>query len=289
MTSWTDRYWTSRDGLKLHYRDYAGPKDRPPILCLHGLTRNSRDFEDVAGRYAGDWRLLALDFRGRGLSEWDSQSERYAPPAYAQDVLELFAEVGMDEAVFFGTSLGGLVTMGIAAVAPQRIAGVMLNDVGPELDLSGIDRIRTYVGKPVKFRDWREAAATLQAKHGDVHPSYGDAEWLRYAKRVCRETGQGVEFDYDMAIADNFNRGDTGVVADAWPFFRALAGRPVLILRGENSDLLSDAVLDRMASEIPDVEVVTVPGVGHAPDLGEPASVAALNRLLERVSQRQAR
>lgn len=287
MTSWTDRYWTSRDGLKLHYRDYAGPEDRPPILCLHGLTRNSRDFEGVAKRYAGEWRVLALDFRGRGLSDWDPQSERYAPPTYAQDVLELFADAGFDKAVFFGTSLGGLVTMGIAAIAPERIAGVMLNDVGPELDLSGIDRIRTYVGKPVRFRDWQRAADALQAKHGDVHPAYGGAEWLAYAKRVCRETAEGVEFDYDMAIADNFNRGDTGVVADAWPFFRALAGRPVLILRGEHSDLLSDAVLDRMAREIPDVEVVTVPGVGHAPDLEEPASVAALDRLLERVLQRQ--
>ena len=287
MTSWTDRYWTSRDGLKLHYRDYSGPDDRPPILCLHGLTRNSRDFEAVAERYAGDWRVLALDFRGRGLSEWDPQPERYAPPTYAQDVLELFADAGIETAVFFGTSLGGLVTMGIAAAAPERIAGVMLNDVGPELDLSGIDRIRTYVGKPVRFRDWQAAAEALQTKHGEVHPAYGDAEWLRYAKRVCRETGEGVEFDYDMAIADNFNRGDTGVVADAWPFFRALAGRPVLILRGEHSDLLSDAVLDRMAREITDVEVVTVPGVGHAPDLEEPASVAALDRLLERVLQRQ--
>ena len=286
MTSWTDRYWISRDGLKLHYRDYAGPGDRPPILCLHGLTRNSRDFEGVAERYAGDWRVIAVDFRGRGLSEYDPQSARYEPPTYAQDVLELFASAGFNEAVFFGTSLGGLVTMGIAAVAPERIAGVMLNDVGPELDLSGIDRIRTYVGKPVRFRDWQEASEALRAKHGDVHPAYGDAEWSRYARRVCRETDDGVEFDYDMAIGDNFHRGDTGVVADAWPFFRALAGRPVLILRGEHSDLLSDAVLDRMGREIPGVEVVTVPGVGHAPDLEEPESVEAIDRLLDRVLQR---
>lgn len=287
QVQWKDRYWTSRDGLRLHYRDYAGGDDRPPILCLHGLTRNSRDFENVAARYAGEWRVLAIDFRGRGLSEWDPQSERYAPSIYAQDVLELLADAGAEKAVFFGTSLGGLVTMGIAAFAPQLIAGAMLNDVGPELDLSGIDRIRTYVGKPVTFRDWRDAASALRAKHGDVHPAYGDAEWLRYAKRVCRESDKGIEFDYDMAIAEPFNRGNTGVATDAWPFFRALAGRPVLILRGENSDLLSDAVLDRMEREIPDVEVVSVPGVGHAPDLDEPDSVAALDRLLHRVLERQ--
>lgn len=286
---WEDRFWTSRDGLRLHYRDYAGRHDRPPLLCLHGLTRNARDFESFAERYAGEWRVLAIDFRGRGLSEWDPLSERYAPPIYAQDVLELLAHAGVSRAVFLGTSLGGLVTMAIAAVMPQLIGGAMLNDVGPELDLSGIDRIKSYVGKPVRFRDWDHAATELRERHGDVHPAYGEAEWLRYAKRVCRATENGVEFDYDMAIADNFNGGDTGVVADAWPFFRALAGRPVLILRGENSDLLSDAVLDRMEREIPDVEVVTVGGVGHAPDLDERQSIAAIDRLLQRVLERQAR
>lgn len=285
--AWTDRYWTSRDGLSLHYRDYPGRSDRPPILMLHGLTRNSRDFENAAARYAGDWRVLAVDFRGRGLSDPDPVSARYAPPTYAMDVLQLLDEQGIDRALFLGTSLGGLVTMTVASVAPQRIAGVILNDIGPELDASGIDRIRTYVGKPVLFRDWADAAGQLQAKHGEVHPAYGKAEWLRYARRVCRETDDGVAFDYDMAIGEPFNQGDTGVIADAWPLYRALAGRPVLVLKGEFTDLLSDGVLERMAREIPDVEVVTVPGVGHAPDLDEPEAVAAIDRLLGRVLERQ--
>jgi pimeloyl-ACP methyl ester carboxylesterase len=284
--AWQDRYWTSRDGLKLYCRDYAGRNDRPPLLMLHGLTRNSRDFENVAARYAGEWRVLAVDFRGRGMSGHDPVPARYMPPTYAMDVLQLLDELGIAEAVFLGTSLGGLVTMAIAAVAPQRIAGVMLNDVGPELDIAGIDRIKTYVGKPALFRDWDEAARELQARHGEVHPAYGREQWLRYARRVCRETDRGVEFDYDMAIAEPFNQGDTGVVADAWPFYRALAGKPVLILKGESSDLLSDAVMQRMASEIPGVEVVIVPGVGHAPDLDEPEAVAAIDRLLERVLSR---
>lgn len=284
--AWEDRFWSSRDGLRLHYRDYPGPAGRPPILCLHGLTRNARDFESVAARYAGDWRVLAIDFRGRGLSEWDPQSERYAPPTYAEDVIELLADAGVDRAVFFGTSLGGLVTMIIAALSPERIAGAILNDVGPELDLRGIERIGSYVGKPVLFRDWQDAASALRSRHGDVHPGYGEFEWLRYARRVCRETDRGVEFDYDMTIADNFERGETGESPDAWPLYRALAGRPVLILRGQYSDLLSDAVLDRMAREVPDTEVVTVPGVGHAPDLDEPEAVAAVDRLLGRVLER---
>ena len=284
--TWEDRYWTSRDGLKLHYRDYAGRTDRPPLLMLHGLTRNSRDFENVAARYAGDWRVIAADFRGRGESARDPNSARYVPGTYAADVTQLLDELGIGEAVFLGTSLGGLVTMIVAQVAPERIAGVLLNDVGPELDLSGIDRIKTYVGKPVVFRDWDEAADTLQKRAGDVHPRYGRTEWLRFAKRICRETDQGVEFDYDMAIADPFNAGNTGEVPDAWPYYRALAGRPILVLRGETSDLLSDAAAQRMATEITDVEVVTVPRVGHAPDLDEPEAIDAIDRLLERVLKR---
>lgn len=280
---WQDRYFTSSDGLKLYYRDYAGPADRPPLLMLHGLTRNSRDFEDVAARYAGEWRIIAVDFRGRGFSQHDPSSANYLPPVYAMDVLRLLDELEIEKAVFLGTSLGGLVTMIVATMAPQRIAGAMLNDVGPEIDVSGIDRIKSYVGKPVVFSGWQDAADQLRGRLGDVHPAYGDEDWLRHAKRVARETEHGVEFDYDMAIADPFRAGNTGEVRDGWPYYRALAGRPVLVLRGENSDLLSDAAFARMATEIPDVDTVTVPGVGHAPDLGEPEAAEAIDRLLSRV------
>jgi len=284
--SWDDRFWTSRDGLKLHYRDYQGPSGRPPLLMLHGLTRNSRDFENLAEHYAGEWRVIAVDFRGRGESQWDSIPARYVPRTYAMDVLQLLDELGIKEAVFLGTSLGGLVTMIVATVAPDRIAGVLLNDVGPQIDVSGLDRIQSYLGKPVVFRSWDDAAAELRARHGEIHPSYGDAEWLRFAHRVCRQTERGIEFDYDMSIVEPFAGGNTGKVPDGWPFYRALAGRPVLVLRGGNSDLLSDAALERMATEIPNVEVVTVPGVGHAPDLDEPESVAGIDRLLDRVLRR---
>lgn len=286
VQAWEDKYWTSRDGLKLHYRDYAGPADRPPLLMLHGLTRNARDFEDLAARYAGEWRVIAVDFRGRGLSAWDEDSSRYSPVVYAADVLQLLDELGIDQAIFLGTSLGGLVTMIVAATASQRLAGVLLNDVGPELDLSGIDRIKSYVGKSVVFADWQQAANELNGRAGDVHPAYGKDEWLRFAKRTCRETEKGVEFDYDMAIADPFNEANSGEAADGWPYYRNLDGRPVLVLRGEHSDLLTDAAAARMQTEIDDVEVVTVPRVGHAPDLSEPEAAAAIDRLLERVLKR---
>ena len=229
MTSWEDRYWTSRDGLKLHYRDFAGPADRPPVLCLHGLTRNTRDFENLAARLAGDWRVLGVDFRGRGGSEHDPDSARYVPPTYAADVLQLLDELEIDEAVFVGTSLGGIVTMIVAGFAPQRIAGALLNDVGPELDKAGLDRIRGYVGKPLLFERWDDAADRLSAKYGDVHPGYGREEWLRYAKRVAHETPRGIEFDYDMTIAEPFNRMDdeAASAAGAWPLFHGLAGKSV--------------------------------------------------------------
>ena len=284
--AWEDKYWTSRDGLKLHYRDYAGSSDRPPLLMLHGLTRNARDFERVAARYAAEWRVIVPDFRGRGLSQWDPKSSNYMPATYAGDVMQLLGELGIERAVFLGTSLGGLVTMVVATVAPQLIAGTMLNDVGPELDLSGIDRIKSYVGKPVLFRDWDEVADRLRDRAGDVYPSYDSEDWLRFARRTCRPTDGGVEFDYDMAIAEPFHSANSGEAPDIWPYYRALGGSPVLVLRGELSDLLADAALERMQSEIPDVEIVTVPNVGHAPDLDEPAAVAAIDRLLERVLKR---
>ena len=285
MRAWSDRYWTSRDGLTLHYRDYRGRDDRPPLLCLHGLTRNSRDFGPLAERLSGDWRVIAPDFRGRGESDHDPVPSRYAPPTYAADVLQLLDELEIDRAVFIGTSLGGLVTMIIAGFARQRIAGAVLNDVGPELDPAGIERIGTYVGQPVLYRDWEDAAAQMSVKHGAVHPRYGGEEWVRYAKRVCRETDRGIEFDYDMAIAEPFKSmdGNTATAASAWPLFRALAGRPVLILRGETSDLLKPEIAERMRDAIPDAELVTVRGVGHAPDFGEPDSIAAVDRLLQRV------
>jgi pimeloyl-ACP methyl ester carboxylesterase len=288
MSSWDDRYWTSRDGLKLHYRDYAGAADRPPVLCLHGLTRDSRDYESLAERLAGDWRVITPDFRGRGLSEYDPQPARYLPPTYAADVIHLLDELAIAEAVFIGTSLGGLTTMIVAAFASQRIAGALLNDVGPELDSAGLQRIGGYVGQPALFGDWDEAADKLSATFGEVHPNYGREQWLRYAGRVARQTDRGVEFDYDMAIAEPFKQMDSATAAatNAWPLFQALAGRPVTILRGETSDLLSPAVAQRMRDSIPGAELVTVPNVGHAPDFDEPESIAAVDRLLKRVLDR---
>lgn len=282
MTAWSDREFINRDGLSLHYRDYDGPSDRPPVICLHGLTRNSRDFETVAARLAGDWRVITLDFRGRGESDSDKDPSRYVPGVYALDVIELLGLLGAGRAVFLGTSLGGIVTMLVASMEPRRIAGALLNDIGPDVDPAGIDRIRTYVGKPQQFADFAAAAAAFRSAYGDVHPSYEDDDWLRYARRVCREEAGSVVLDYDMRIADVFNRDDEEPVGDLWPYAVHLRGKPLTVLRGDTSDLLTVATADRLRDEL-GAEVVTVPGVGHAPDLDEPESRAAIDRLLGRV------
>lgn len=281
--AWQARFWTSRDGLKLHYRDYAGPSDRPPLLCLHGLTRNSRDFEEFADRYAGRFRVIAPDFRGRGMSDRDPEPTRYLPPTYAADTLQLLDELEIDRAVFVGTSLGGLVTMLIAAMQPQRIAATILNDVGPELDQSGIERIRTYVGKPVRFRDWDEAAEYIAGLNRGVPASNDHDDWVRAARRVGKVDGDGIILDYDMAIAEPFNQRNDGTVTfDMWPLYRKLDGAPLLVLRGELSDLLSPSAAQAMVEAHPNAELATVPGVGHAPELNEPAAVAAIDRLLQK-------
>ena len=282
---WSDRFWRSVDGLSLHYRDYDGPLDRPPILCLPGLTRNAADFEPVAERFAGDWRVIAVDFRGRGKSQHDPVAANYRPATYVGDLLKLLDQLGVADAVFVGTSLGGLVTMAMASNDSERIAGALLNDIGPEIDPHGLERIATYVGRQATFATLVEAAERIAERNGAIHPGFGPADWERFAKRIMRgDDKRGWQFDYDMKIAETFTQPADSNQFDGWHYLKALDGRPVTILRGELSDLLSVEVAERMCGELEDCELVTVPRVGHAPTLDEPESLAALERLLERVA-----
>ncbi|MFC0590523.1 alpha/beta fold hydrolase [Novosphingobium aquiterrae] len=285
MTAFADRFWTSRDGLKLHFRDYAGRSDRPPVLCLPGLTRNARDFSDLAARLAGDWRVLCVDLRGRGESAYARDAASYNPMQYADDLAALFEQEGLERAVFVGTSLGGLITMITAMMAPQRMAGVLLNDVGPEIDPAGLERIRTYVGQGRSFATWMHAARALEEAQGDVFPDYDLPKWLAMAKRCMAVGGNGrIHFDYDMKIAEPIVDAPLDQPAvDMWPAIAALKDVPTLLLRGERSDVLAPSVHQRMAGLLDRGEAVTVPGVGHAPMLEEPEAMAAIDRLLARV------
>jgi pimeloyl-ACP methyl ester carboxylesterase len=276
-----DGFLAVGDGLSLHYRDYSGAGDRLPILCLHGLTRNSRDFAAFADRYSPRHRVIALDFRGRGESERDPLPARYNPLTYAGDALQLLDHLEIGQAVFVGTSLGGVVTMTFAAIAPERIAAAILNDVGPELGRAGLDRIKSYVGKDPRFKSWDEAARTIAANNAHAFDRYSHEDWVRMAKRNCREESGDIRFDYDMAIALPFTTPGSSPKVDLWPLFLALAQRPLLIIRGANSDLLSAATAARMEELASDARVAVVDGVGHAPDLDEPQAVAAIDAFLQ--------
>jgi pimeloyl-ACP methyl ester carboxylesterase len=278
-TRYADRYFTVRDGLRLHYRDYAGSADRPPLLCLPGLTRNSRDFAVFAERYSPRFRVLALEFRGRAGSDYDPQPMRYNPLTYAGDVIELLDQLGVSQAIFVGTSLGGLVTMTVGAMAPQRIAGTILNDIGPQLTPAGLERIRTYVGKDVRFSSWDDAAETIANNVGRVPESYSHDDWLRMARRVCREERGEIRFDYDMAIVVPFEAAPAPTI-DMWPLFATLAQKPLLVVRGEKSDLLSAEAAAKMQQAAPNAKFAVVPGVGHAPELDEPGALAAIDDFL---------
>lgn len=283
---YNDGYWWSPDGLRLHYRDYAGGDDgRPPLLCLPGLTRNARDFEPLAARLAGEWRLICPDMRGRAESAYAKDAMTYVPLTYMQDISRLLADLAITRFVAVGTSLGGLITMLMAATHREWLAGALLNDVGPALEEEGLARIRTYVGVNQSHPTWVHAARALADANGDVYPGYDLQAWLAMAKRLYRlNSGGRIVLDYDMKVAEPIRAMGTEAGVDMWPVMKAFSGIPTLLLRGERSDLLGAATAQRMAAEIgPGAELVTVPGVGHAPVLDEPESIAAIDRLLVRV------
>ena len=279
-----DSYWWSNDGLRLHYRDYAGSADRPVILCMPGLTRNVRDFEGVAARLSPDWRVLTVDFRGRGESAYAKDAMSYVPLTYVQDIERLLTDLKIDRFVAFGTSLGGIVTMLLAATGHAKLAGAVLNDVGPVIEAAGLDRIKGYVGKTSSWPTWIHAARALGETNAVVYPKYKLEDWLAMAKRLYRLTRGGrIVPDYDKNIAEPFRLpgGEAGV--DLWPALDAMRDVPTLIVRGAVSDVLSDATAVAMKGRLRAADYVTVAGAGHAPTLDEPDAVAAINALLARV------
>ncbi len=282
---YAERTFTCRDGLRLYYRDYPGPtRSGVAALCLHGLTRNSKDFEDLAPKLARSRRVLALDVRGRGRSERDPQPARYLPPIYAQDVLELLAAAGETRVAVIGTSMGGLLALLLAVARPDALAGVVLNDIGPVVDPKGIARIAGYAGKSGDVASWNAAADAVKALNAPFFVDFGPSDWLRFARRAYREDADGLlRPDYDPAIAEATRSGGA-VPADLWGLYAALAAIPTLAIRGELSDILSEETLAEMARRKPDLDVLRVAKRGHAPTLDEPECVAAIEKFLLRIS-----
>ncbi len=281
-----ERRFSAQDGLSLYYRDYGNPSaSRVPLLCLPGLTRNSRDFAGIAERLADRRRVLCPDYRGRGRSAYDPDWQNYRPEVLLRDVQALLFATGLHQVVVLGTSLGGLLAMGLAVLAPTMVRGVILNDVGPVVEAGGSARILDLISTDRPQPDWPEAIAACKTMFPKLSLR-DDAQWQRFAESTYRrgEDGQ-LHFDWDLALARPF-RQNVDAERDLWPLFRALRHIPCLAIRGGESDVLSSPTLARMAEEKPDLTCVIVPGVGHAPSLDEPEVEKAVDEFFTRVERR---
>ena len=280
--SFRERSMTSQDGLKLYYRDYGDRSSaRTPLLCLSGLTRNSADFADLALRHAGERRVLCPDYRGRGRSAYDTNWRNYQPPVYVNDIAHLLAATGTHRVIVLGTSLGGLLAMGLAVLKPTTVAAVVLNDIGPDVVGGGIARILDYIGVDHPQPDWASAAAYLRQLLPRLSIKTEEG-WLKMARATYRAGPDGMlHFDWDVNLARPFAVATTAI-PDLWPYFRALRRVPTLAFRGALSDVLSAETFERMALAKPDLERVTVADVGHAPNFNEPDAAAAVDAFIRR-------
>ena len=282
MTDPRARSFRTHDGLELAFRDY-GPADGGgvPLLCLPGVTRTARDFEHVAARHATARRVLCPDYRGRGRSQRAAKAAAYTVVAHVEDVRHLLIVAGVHEVVVLGTSFGGLLAMGLAAALPTVVRGVVLNDVGPEFDPTGLPTILDFIARDSRPASWDDAVALMKRSFPNL-PARDEAGWRRIAELTWQPDASGrLRVEWDVRIVEPLMGDHPG---DLWPMFRALRRLPVLAIRGERSDVLSQACFDRMARELPALERVTVPNVGHAPALDEPPAQAALDAFLARFS-----
>ena len=289
MSTFVDLTWRGQGGLALYAREYAGSGGpaRCPVVCIHGLTRNSADFEEVAPWIAAQGRrVIAVDIRGRGRSERDPDPKRYNPAVYAADVLALLDEAGIARAVFIGTSMGGIITMAIAMKRLKAIAAAVLNDVGPVISMTGLRRIAGYVGKGRPLETWDDAAAYIKSINEVAFPDNTMADWHVWAKRSFRMDDAGRLSVNDPQIAASIQGAKlkpTSLIAKL--LFRRLArNRPTLLIRGANSDIVGPEEAQYMRRAAPGLVYAEVPGVGHAPMLTEPAARAALSGFLSNVA-----
>ncbi|MDB5951090.1 MAG: alpha/beta hydrolase [Massilia sp.] len=289
MSNYTETSFTSTDGLRLYARDYAphsGPA-RLPVICIHGLTRNSADFDELAPWIAGQGRrVLAVDVRGRGHSAYDPDPSHYNLMVYAGDVVKLAHDLGIERAVFIGTSMGGLITMTLAMRHLDLIAAAVLNDVGPALSPRGLRRIAGYTGKGEVLATWDDAADYMREINQNAFPDNTAEDWERWARRAFTETAPGqLGMRYDPCIAASIrphNLKPSSALA-RFAFRRLARRRPTLLVRGALSDLIEHEQVAMMRAAAPKMAYAEVPNVGHAPMLTETEAQAALRDFLGRV------
>lgn len=278
-----DGYFHSHDDLRLYYRDYGDrTAARTPLLCLSGLTRNSNDFHEFALRHAATRRVICLDYRGRGRSSYDPDPMHYEVPVYLDDVQHLLVATHIRRVIVVGTSLGGIIAMALGTAIPTMLAGVILNDIGPDVKEDGRQRIAGYVGQPVQVPDWGAAVEHLRKSYAAAFPVLDDAGWQRMARGTFGESpaGTGLVLSYDLNISVALREQAKRPLPDLWPLFRSLRPLPVLALRGALSDILTADTFIRMKREHAGMIAVTVPDIGHVPMLDEPVAETAIDAFL---------
>lgn len=281
MSEATDYRFAGADGLQLYSRIYPGPTPQAPtVLCLHGLMQNGADFEELAPQLALQHRVIVPDVRGRGRSARDARPANYQVPTYVADVAALLKGLAVSRVALIGTSMGGLIGMVLAASQPALVSRLVLNDIGPQIEAAGLERIRGYAGRTPPAHDWPQAAAQLRGVFGAAWPGLTEARWQQLARRSYRADARGLlHKDADPAIGEVLREVE-GPAPDLWPLWQGLAHVPVLVIRGAASDILSAATVARMQRERADLEVLTVADRGHAPLLDEPQCVARIRRFL---------
>ncbi len=278
--------WTSADGLSLYAKAYGPAAAKLNVLCLHGLTRNHKDFEPMIAALPGHYRFIAVDVRGRGRSAFHPEPNNYSPAIYAKDMGALLDKLGIARVALIGTSMGGLISLLMTRRMPKRIAGVVLNDVGPVVEKAGIARIAGYAGKVRPVTGWESAAEAVKTIQGAAFPDLPEERWMDFARRTYREMPTGeVVLDYDPNIARSLGKVKPGALTNfaLWRMFGGLKKTPLLVVRGETSDILSEKTALEMVRRHPDAKLATVPRVGHAPILDEPEAVSAITDFLARL------
>lgn len=285
MKIYTDLWYQSDDGLRLYARDYAC-RDRTisapeTILCMHGLSRNSADFAGLAEHLSASYRVIAVDQRGRGNSEYDSTIANYTPVTYVQDMFTMLDTLEIDRVILIGTSMGGLMSFLMCAMQGARISAVVINDIGAEVDPAGLDRIKSYVGKAIPVTSWSDAIAQAKTMFGAAFPDFSDQQWTDFVHSTYKEVNGVPVLAYDSAIAQPLDDDVSGAVPpDLWPVFDACSKTPMLVIRGELSDILALDCVVEMRARKADLQFSEILRRGHAPTLDEPESRAAIDQFL---------
>jgi pimeloyl-ACP methyl ester carboxylesterase len=282
--SYEDLFYQSEDGLTLYARDYPAPSaDAQCVLLMHGLSRNSRDFEVLADHLSTHYRVLVAEQRGRGKSEWDSDPTRYAIPHYVRDMFALLQAANVSRVATVGTSMGGLMAMVMNSAMPGVFSHVVLNDIGPELCDEGLNRIKGYVGQGQPVTTWTEAVAYNRRINEVAFPTLSDEGWEQFARQIFKEIDGVPVLDYDPRISEAVNAEDSEAVPpDLWPVFDWLEQQPLMLIRGALSDLLDTRITAEMQRRVPAMVYLEVPDVGHAPMLKDEGVVAAIEAFFDR-------